>query len=103
MAVGLSSIWSDAFPLLQILKRVQLLPTVELVEVTDEERLAALSAGLVAEPRPSSDRAEPTVDQTPVDPTAPITDPTEARAAQPEVTEQTQLTLWEFSRRFWRL
>ena len=36
MAIGLLSIWSDALPMLQLLKRVQLLPRIEVLQVTDD-------------------------------------------------------------------
>ena len=43
LTIGLFSIWSDALPMLQLLKRVQLLPRIELLEATVDP-LAALGA-----------------------------------------------------------
>jgi len=47
MIVGLFAIWADALPLLQALKRVQLLPRVELLEPADDP---AASLGAVEKP-----------------------------------------------------
>jgi potassium efflux system protein len=41
LAVGLLSIWSDALPMLQLLKRVQLLPRIEIIEVSDSRVTSA--------------------------------------------------------------
>lgn len=40
LGVGLFSIWSDALPMLQLLKRVQLLPRVEMLEPADDTAIA---------------------------------------------------------------
>jgi potassium efflux system protein len=46
LAIGLFSIWSDALPMLQMLKRVQILPRVEMIRPTDD---TASTLGVVAQ------------------------------------------------------
>jgi len=54
LAIGLFSIWSDALPMLEMLKRVQLLPRVELLEAPDARAVSAGADGLVTETPPET-------------------------------------------------
>jgi potassium efflux system protein len=93
MAVGLWSIWSDALPMLRILKRVQLLPSVTLLEETELGGLEAIAgpgpsaaANAAATDASSSSEAE-------TRPTVPGLDVTGRTAAAPA--ESSQLILWQ--------
>jgi potassium efflux system protein len=94
MAVGLWSIWSDALPLLQILKRVQLLPSVTLLEETESRDLAAITSPGVSDAAKTETTDDPMSTDAAPEPTIPGTDAvTEQTAAAPE--EPSQLILWE--------
>jgi potassium efflux system protein len=91
LAVGLVSIWSDALPMLQILKRVQLLPTIALVETEDSLADAlGISTELVSpEPAAGDDAQSPTDGTVPVDPTGVIASTESAPSS-----DSRPLTLW---------
>ena len=93
-AVGLFSIWSDAFPLLEIMKRVQLLPRVELIEVTDADRLAALSTDGEPEERQASEPAPVEKDPAEDDATEPVPGLPAGQSAAPVTAQPEPLTLW---------
>jgi potassium efflux system protein len=93
VAIGLFSIWSDALPMLQALKRVQLLPRLELLEPVDDTTSALIAASKTTDPPAAagaetdagtaiSSTAVPTIGST-----APTVD--ESRTA-----ESAPLTLW---------
>ena len=59
LAVGLFSIWSDALPMLQLLKRVQILPRIEMLEPVDD---TAAALGIAAQTSASAEIAGPESD-----------------------------------------
>ncbi len=54
LSIGLYAIWSDALPMLEMLKRVQILPRIELLEPVDDAAAALGSAPLAAGPPPAT-------------------------------------------------
>jgi len=94
MAVGLWSIWSDALPMLEILKRVQLLPTVALLQETGAGGLADIESpgGSVASGKETADDSpstEAATESTIQGPGA-SSDQTSAQPA-----EESHLILWQ--------
>ena len=93
LALGLWAIWSDAVPMLQILKRVQIFPRVELLEPVDDTAAVLRTVAVTAE-TPSA--AEATPETGAASPAAPIpgtgaADPASDDAQTPG---PTPLTLW---------
>jgi potassium efflux system protein len=93
LAIGLYSIWSDALPMLQMAKRVQLLPRIELLQPVDDS-----SAGLAAIAKPSDSSPTPKTDGEGANAgsTAPISIPgTQGFAPnEPSPDQGHPLTLW---------
>jgi potassium efflux system protein len=92
LAVGLFTIWSEALPLLQIMKRVQVWPKVTVMETIDEsEALPVVSAAA-----PTDTAAQKPADSDAGTAPAPmVPDPTAAAGDQPPTAESSQpLTLW---------
>jgi potassium efflux system protein len=90
LAIGLSVIWSDALPLLQLAKRVQILPQIEILEPQDE---TAASLGV-------TDGAEPVSEESADDSGAAAMPgfPPVPGAEAPDSTKptpSTPLTLWQ--------
>jgi potassium efflux system protein len=93
LAVGLFSIWSDALPMLQLLKRVQVLPRIEMLEPVDD---TAAALGIAAQTSASAEIAGPESDAAAAPPGPPIpgmgsAEPTTAATA---TDESEPLTLW---------
>jgi potassium efflux system protein len=94
MAIGLWSIWSDALPLLQILKRVQLLPSVTLLDETEAGGLAKIASPVASAATSTAATDASTSDDGSTVPTIPGVDTVAGQtAAAPE--EPSQLILWQ--------
>ncbi|MDH3816285.1 MAG: mechanosensitive ion channel, partial [Acidobacteriota bacterium] len=93
LAVGLFSIWSDALPMLQLLKRVQVLPRIEMLEPVDD---TAAALGIAAQTSASAEIAGPESDATAAPPGLPIPGmgSAESTTAATATEESTPLTLW---------
>ncbi|RLA03180.1 MAG: hypothetical protein DRQ45_03400, partial [Gammaproteobacteria bacterium] len=93
LTIGLFSIWSDALPMLQLLKRVQLLPRIELLEATGDP-LAVLGAvkeaGEPSAPQKTDGGAESHESTTPIP--IPGSPPPAAAGTVPDASQP--LTLW---------
>ncbi|RKX86217.1 MAG: hypothetical protein DRP70_10525 [Spirochaetes bacterium] len=90
ISIGVFSIWSEAIPMLQFLKRVQILPRIQMIE---EPSSSSLTLDIFGEPEPENQNSpsdtgsEPAVDSV----TTLSADTTVAAAAG---TGNTPLTLW---------
>jgi potassium efflux system protein len=93
VAMGLFSIWSDALPMLQLLKRVQVLPRIELLEPIDDG-VARLTAVGLSTSAPPKQRPEPDSDAAPSAPPMPGVGMLPATPDGAEATEANPLTLW---------
>ena len=93
VAMGLFSIWSDALPMLQLVKRVQVLPRIELLEPTDDG-VARLTAVGLATSAPPKQAPEPDSDAAPSAPLMPGVQTPQATPDGAEATEANPLTLW---------
>ena len=94
--VGLYSIWSGAIPALQIMKRVQVLPTLAVIEDTKDTGLAPSDSSVVAEPsKPAEPAAKAESGSPPAIPGIPkLTSPDSATAGA-ESEAAAALTLWD--------
>jgi len=93
LAGGLFSVWAEAIPALQILKRIQLWPTVTMMEPTEEGSLSLASAAGTAETEQAS--SETTDSAEGEAPSAPIPLPTAGEAATKTAPEAAAgLTIW---------
>jgi potassium efflux system protein len=92
LVVGLLVIWSDALPMLQLLKRVQVFPRVAVLEESDDSASNLLES---TQPAASSETTDPTSSGESTTPASTMPMPT-AASAEPatEPTEPTVLTLW---------
>jgi potassium efflux system protein len=94
MAIGLWSIWSDALPMLEMLKRVQILPRLEILEPVDD---TAAALGVIAQTTPAAADASPDLSGDAPPPGVPIlaTGPVQSTTPSAAATEApTPLTLW---------
>ncbi|MBW2277743.1 MAG: mechanosensitive ion channel family protein, partial [Deltaproteobacteria bacterium] len=89
LAIGLFSIWSDALPMLQLLKRVQILPRVQMLEPA-EDTATAIGAVADAPETPPQGTAESAAAVEPGG--VPVPGAATTASATPEGT--TPLTLW---------
>lgn len=93
LAIGLFGIWSDALPWLQVLKRVQILPRVELLE--DKGEGAAVLEGIAA---PTESQTRPAADsentESATNLSIPGTGAGEAASDDSSTVDSTSLTLW---------
>ncbi len=100
LAVGLFSIWSDALPLLQALKRVQVLPTVRILEPPKEGPIVSRDVETVTKSEPEGEgTASSVIPGVPGSAGIPATGGSEqdggAEAAPGIAAEDQSLTLWE--------
>jgi potassium efflux system protein len=93
LAVGLFSIWSDALPMLQLLKRVQVLPRIEMLEPVDD---TAAALGIAAQTSAPTETAGPESDAAATSPGPPIPGmgSAESTTTATATDESTPLTLW---------
>ncbi len=93
LAGGLFSVWSEAIPALQILKRIQLWPTITMMEPTEEGDLSLAGTTATADTgKDSSGAGDSTEGATP---SAPIPMPIGGQATAKSVPEaDTVLTIW---------
>jgi len=93
LAVGLFSIWSDALPMLQLLKRVQVLPRIEMLEPVDDTSAAL---GIAAQISAPTETAGPESDAAAAPPGLPIPGmgSAESTTAATATEESAPLTLW---------
>jgi len=93
LSIGLYAIWSDALPMLQMLKRVQILPRIELLEPVDDAAAALATATVIGGAPPA---AAATAETSAAPPGLPI--PGTGSADMPSDGSQTPesppLTLW---------
>jgi potassium efflux system protein len=95
LAVGLFTIWSDALPMLQIAKRVQILPHFEMLEATEE---TAVSLGATADIEEASEETAGSSERAvePGTPAVPGTQVPGTHAPDPITpASSTPLTLWK--------
>ncbi len=93
LAVGLWAIWSDALPMLQMLKRVQILPRIELLEPVDETA-STLGPAAVTAGTPSAAEAKPETGGAPPAPSIPSTGTVDSAHEDSQTPAPTPLTLW---------
>ena len=93
LAIGLLVVWSDAVPMLQILKRVQIFPRVELLEPV-EDTAAVFGTAAVTAGTPSATEAEPETGVAPPVPQIPGTGAADKPPDDPRTPESAPLTLW---------
>jgi len=94
LAVGLFSIWSDALPMLQIMKRVQVWPKIAVMEPEKTGQIKALAvAGKTNEETPATTAGSDSVD-TPSVPGVPAIPSDQPSAQQAVVESESPLTLW---------
>jgi potassium efflux system protein len=93
MTVSLWTIWSDALPMLQMLKRVQVLPRLELLEPVDD---TTSSLGITAQHASPTSNAGPETGVTAMPPGVPIpgAGSPESTAVPTTVKADSPLTLW---------
>jgi potassium efflux system protein len=93
LVVGLFSIWSDALPMLQMLKRVQLLPTFEILQIIDvsETEIGAMAAANQTSPASTADDGGPASAATP---TSAIAATAESSSTAEKAGQGHPLTLW---------
>jgi potassium efflux system protein len=93
LAIGLWAIWSDALPMLQILKRVQIFPRVELLEPVDDTA-AILGTAAVTAQTPSASEVKPETGAAPPVPQIPGTEAADSTPNDSQTPEPMPLTLW---------
>jgi potassium efflux system protein len=89
LAIGLFTIWSDALPMLQLLKRVQILPHVQMLEAAED---TAVTLGATADISETPEEPAAESEGTGMPGVPPMPGGESARAAQPAAA--TPLTLW---------
>jgi len=94
-AVGLYTIWSEALPTLQIMKRVELWPRVAMIETTRDRGLASSAVSLETQDAASPEAtAESEGQATPTIPGVPLPSGGDSGATTGEPSDSTPLTLW---------
>jgi potassium efflux system protein len=94
-AAGLYTIWSQALPTLQIMKRVELWPRVALIETTRDRGLASSAVSLEAQGEASQEATAESGDQAaPTIPGVPLPSGGDSAATTGEPSGSTPLTLW---------
>ena len=94
--VGLYNIWSAAAPTLQIMKRVQVWPSVAMLELSEEEALALVGSSDPKTETTEAESSDPTASAPPVK--VPGMRPPAVESATPDEAAQraaASLTLWE--------
>ena len=93
LAVGLWTVWSDALPMLQMLKRVQILPRLEMLEPV-EDTSKNLGLGTTTAASAAEAGVEPGVDAPPPGFPVAATGPDGAATVAATQTASSPLTLW---------
>jgi potassium efflux system protein len=97
--VGLYGIWSDAIPPLQILKRVQVLPTIAMIEDTGDHGLAPSDPPGTVKVKGTAEPAETTESSSALTiPGMPKPTPSEPGVATVDVASSSSMTLWHIFR-----